>query len=121
MLERDIVKKIIKYITEPRMGKTWKGYAWKNHGNLYSVKGLPDVMAVIRKDDKSFFICLEVKRPGNKPTEIQEHFIRKFNDLGIVAEVVTSLKEVIEIIDNLKYEKELYYLGSYSFADAYRL
>jgi len=99
MLERDIVKRIINHINK---SKKIVGFAWKNHGNSYSVKGLPDVMAVIRKDDKSFFICLEVKRPGNKPTEIQEHFIRKFNDLGIVAEVVTSLKEVIEIIDNLK-------------------
>ena len=102
MLERDIVKKIIKYITEPRMGKTWKGYAWENHGNLYSVKGLPDVMGVIRKDHKYFFLCLEVKQPGNKPTEIQKALLRRFNELGVVAEVVTSLDEVVKIIEELK-------------------
>lgn len=102
MLERDIVKKIIKYITEPRTGKTWKGYAWKNHGGLYSVKGLPDIMAIVRKQGKSFFLCFEVKQPGNKATEIQEAIIRKFNELGITAKVVTSLNEVVEIIKELK-------------------
>ena len=59
MLERDIVKKILDYINKPRMGKSWKGYAWKNHGGLYSVKGLPDVMEVVRKDGKSFFYALK--------------------------------------------------------------
>ena len=102
MLERDIVKKIINYINKKAIGKTWSGYAWKNHGGLYSVKGLPDLMAVIKKDNKSFFICLEVKQPGNKPTEIQRALIRRFQQLGIRAEIVTSLDEVVEIIKELK-------------------
>lgn len=102
MLERDIVKKIINYIIKPRMGKKWKGYAWKNHGGLYSVKGLPDVMAVVRKDGKSFFLCFEVKQPGNKPTEIQKALIRRFEELGVTARVVTTLDEVAMIIENLK-------------------
>lgn len=102
MLERDIVKKILDYINKPRMGKPWKGYAWKNHGGLYSVKGLPDVMAVVRKDGKSFFLCLEVKQPRNKPTEIQKALIRKFKELGVTARVVTSIDEVVKIIEELK-------------------
>ena len=101
MLERDIVKKIINYINKTRDDKTWEGFAWKNHGGLYSVKGLPDVMAVIRKDGKSFFLCLEVKVPGNKPSEIQKALIRKFESLGVVAEVVTTLTEVEKIIEEL--------------------
>lgn len=102
MLERDIVKKIINYITKPRMGKAWKGYAWKNHGGVYSVKGLPDVMAVVRKDRKSFFLCFEVKQPGNTPTEIQQAILRRFKELGITACVVTTLDEVVDIIEKLK-------------------
>lgn len=102
MLERDIVKRIINYISGKKVGKQWNGYAWKNHGGLYSVKGLPDVMAVIMKDEKSFFLCFEVKQPGNKPTEIQKAIIRKFQELGVTARVVTSLKEVIDIINDLK-------------------
>lgn len=102
MLERDIVKRIINYINAPRVGKSWKGFAWKNHGGLYSVKGLPDVMAVVRKDGKSFFLCFEVKQPGNKPTEIQKVLIRKFESLGITARVVTTMDEVAKIIEDLK-------------------
>lgn len=102
MLERDIVKRIINYICQRKVGKDWTGYAWKNHGGLYSVKGLPDVMAVIKKNDKSFFLCLEVKQPGCKPSEIQRATLRKFQNLGITATVVTSLKEVIAIIEELK-------------------
>lgn len=101
MLERDIVKKIINYINKPRESKTWEGFAWKNHGGVYSVKGLPDVMAVIRKDEKSFFLCLEVKLPGNKPSEIQKALIKKYKKLGAVAEVVTTLIEVEKIIEEL--------------------
>lgn len=102
MLERDIVKKILDYINKPRMGKSWKGFAWKNHGGLYSVKGLPDVMAVVRKDMKSFFLCFEVKQPGNKPTEIQKALIRRFIELGVTAGVVTTADEVVKIIEELK-------------------
>ena len=68
----------------------------------YSVKGLPDVMAVIRKDDKSFFICLEVKRPGNDMTEVQKALMKKFTKLNIVARKVTKLSEVKKIIKELE-------------------
>lgn len=98
MLERDIVKRIINYINK---NKKWSGYAWKNHGGLYSVKGLPDIMAVIKKDDKSFFLCFEVKQVGNKPTDIQIAMIRKFQNLGVISKVVTSLEEVMSVIDEL--------------------
>ena len=98
MLERDIVRKIINYINKPQPGKTWKGYAWKNHGNIYSVKGLPDVMALIKKDEKSFFLCLEVKREGNDPTKLQNVLIAKLGELGAVANIVTTLDEVKELI-----------------------
>lgn len=102
MLERDIVKSIIKYINEPDDSKGWKGYCWKNHGNMYSVKGLPNLMAVILKDDKSFFICLEVKQPGKDMTQIQKVLIKKFTKLNIVARKVTKLSEVKKIIQELK-------------------
>ena len=101
MLERDIIKKIINYINKPRVGKAWHGFAWKNHGGLYSVKGLPDVMAIVRKGNQSFFLCFEVKQPGNTPTEIQKALIRKFESLGVVAKVVTTLDEVAKTIEDL--------------------
>lgn len=102
MLERDIVKRIMKYINEPDDSKGWKGYCWKNHGNMYSVKGLPDLMAVILKDGKSFFICLEVKQPGKDMTQIQKVLMKKFTKLNIVARKVTKLSEVKKIIQELE-------------------
>ena len=43
-----------------------------------------------------------MKQPGNKPTEIQKALIRKYKDLGATAEVITSLDEVVKIIEELK-------------------
>lgn len=103
MLERNIVSKIMHYINDldPRNKKKFRGFAWKNHGGAYSLKGLPDIMAVIRKRGKPFFVCFEVKQPGNKPTDIQVAIINRFKMLGIYAEVVTSLDEVKALIDSL--------------------
>ena len=102
VMERDIVRKIMKYINEPDDKRGWKGYCWKNHGNIYSVKGLPDLMAVILKDDKSFFLCFEVKQPGKDMTEIQKALMKKFSKLNVTAVKVTSLKEVKKIIKELE-------------------
>lgn len=41
------------------------------------------------------FVALEVKVPGNKPTEVQRNFIAMVRDLGGVGEVVTSLEEAM--------------------------
>ena len=98
MLEKDIVRKIIKYIND---NNVFDGYAWKNHGGLYGVKGLPDIMAVIKYGKKSFFLCFEVKQPGNKATEIQKSTLSKLNKLGATANVVTSVQEVKLIINRL--------------------
>ena len=48
------------------------------------------------------FNSIEVKQPGNKPTEIQKALIRKFQELGVTAGVVTSIDEVVKIIEELK-------------------
>lgn len=102
MKESSIVRNILDYINKPRLKKTFSGYAWKNHGGLYGTKGLPDIMAVIRKGNKSFFLCLEVKRSSGKPTILQSVILGKFICLGIEARIVTNLDEVKKIIENLE-------------------
>ena len=98
MLESQIVSKIIKYINQsPRV----QGFAWKNHGGLYGTKGLPDIMAVIRKGEKSFFLCFEVKAETGKVTEIQARILKRFTTLGITAVVVRSLADVKEVLEKL--------------------
>ena len=104
MKETQIVSKIIKYINH---SPTVDGFAWKNHGGLYGTKGLPDIMAVIRKGEKSFFLCFEVKTEIGKATEIQKKIIKRFTDLKIMAGVVRSLDEVKELLENLT-EEEFY-------------
>lgn len=102
MKESAIVRKIIEYINKPAINKRFKGYAWKNHGGIYGTKGLPDIMAVIQKGKKSFFICLEVKTPTGKPTMLQSVTLAKFALLGTEAQIVTSLDEVKKIIEDLE-------------------
>lgn len=102
MKESTIVRNILDYINKPRVKKTFTGYAWKNHGGLYGTKGLPDVMTVIRKGNKSFFLCLEVKTLTGKPTMLQSAILGKFVCLGIDARIVTSLDEVKKIIEELR-------------------
>ena len=100
MSENRIVRSILDYINKPG-NKKFTGYAWKNHGGLYGTKGLPDIMAVIRKGNKSFFICLEVKTPTGKPTILQSRMLGRFACLGIESRIVTSLDEVKEIIKSI--------------------
>jgi len=98
MNESQIVSKIIKYLNH---SPTIKCFAWKNHGGLYGTKGLPDIMAVIRKGEKSFFLCFEVKTETGKVTEIQARILKRFTTLGITAVVVRSLADVKEAIEKL--------------------
>jgi len=101
MNESRITRSILDYINKPKVNKGFKGYGWKNHGGLYGTKGLPDIMAVILKGKKSFFICLEVKTLKGKPTILQSAILAKFVCLGIEARIVTSLDEAKQIIENI--------------------
>ena len=101
MSESKITRSILDYINKPRVKKGFSGYAWKNHGGVYGTKGLPDIMAVIKKGEKSFFICMEVKRPTGKPTILQSAILAKFVCLGIEARIVTSLDEAKTILEDL--------------------
>ena len=70
-------------------------------GGLYGTKGLPDIMAVIRKNEQSFFLCFEVKTEKGKTTQIQDRILKRFTALGIVAVVVKSLGDVKEVLEKL--------------------
>jgi len=49
-------------------------------------------------------IVIEVKRPGEKPTKLQEHTLRKWAEAGAVAVWVESLEEVKQLIEGLEHE-----------------
>ncbi len=85
MLEKDIVKAIMKYL------KTVPGcFAWKEHGGMYGTAGIPDIIACV---DGRFY-GFEVKTETGKPTKLQEATIRKILKAGGTALIVRSVNEV---------------------------
>ena len=87
MLESKIQARILK-----RLKKLNDCYVYKNI--VTSKKGVPDICMVYLGKP----IFLEVKRPGGKPTELQEYNIKKIREAGGVAEVVHSWEEVEKLI-----------------------
>lgn len=92
MLEKDIVNSILRYL------KAVPGcFAWKTHGGMYGVAGLPDLVCCIG----GRFVAFEVKTPSGKLTKLQETTLHRIQRAGGYAYKVTSLQEVKEIIRNL--------------------
>lgn len=90
MLEKDIVKAIMKYLkTMPCC------FAWKEHGGMYGTAGIPDIIACV---DGRFY-GFEVKTKTGKPTGLQTATIRKILKAGGVARIVRSVDEVRAIIE----------------------
>lgn len=90
MLEKDIVKAIMKYLkTVPHC------FAWKEHGGMYGTAGIPDIIACV---DGRFY-AFEVKTETGKPTKLQEAAIRKILKAGGVAVIVRSVDEVRAVMD----------------------
>lgn len=56
--------------------------------------GQPDILGCY----KGWFLALEVKNPGESPTEIQKAALKKLADSGAVAGVVRSVEDVELVI-----------------------
>lgn len=64
----------------------------KIHGGPYQMSGVPDVLCVKR----GVAVFLEVKRPGEKPTEIQKARMEEIRRVGgAECAVVTSKEEAM--------------------------
>jgi len=91
-LERTIVANVM---AEARRLGWW---TMKNHGNSFSLKGLPDVLVI--KEGRAAW--MEVKRPGEDPTRIQLHRMRELAAAGCPVAAVRSVgdaKAFLEAID----------------------
>ena len=92
MLEKEIVAQIMRYLkTLPCC------FAWKTHGGMYGVAGLPDVICCYH----GRFVGLEVKTPSGKLTKLQEATLQRIQAAKGQAFKVTSVDEVKEILHNL--------------------
>lgn len=89
MKEKTITNQILKYLkSEPEC------FAFKEHGGLYGVSGLPDIICCY----KGKFMAFEVKTPQGKLSKLQEIAIKRINESGGMAFKVTSLQEVKDIL-----------------------
>jgi Holliday junction resolvase len=91
-LERTIVAKVM---DEARRLGWW---TMKNHGNAYSLKGLPDVLVI--KDGRAAW--MEVKRPGHDATRVQEHRMRELAKVGCPVTVVRSVGDAREFLEAIE-------------------
>lgn len=70
----------------------------KNHGGMYTVAGRPDLEGVIN----GRHIVIEVKRPGEKPTKLQQKTLDEYRACGSIAGVATSVNDVVSILSEEK-------------------
>ena len=90
MTEKVIVNSILRYLNalpQCRAEKTWGG----GYGNA----GKPDITGCLR--GRRFE--LEVKKPGGKPTKLQEVTLHKWLEAGAITGVVHSVDEVKEVLN----------------------
>jgi len=90
MLENALQRKIQKYLKTNLPNSV----VWKNHGNQYSVIGLPDIMCVYNGK----IVCIEVKIPGNQPTKLQEVTLKKMSEAGAITGVAYSIEDVEQML-----------------------
>ena len=93
MLEKDIVKSILKYLkTVPNC------FSWKEHGGMYGTAGNPDIICCYC----GRFVAFEVKTETGKLTKLQESTIRKIKEAKGHAFKVTSVEEVKQILEHME-------------------
>ena len=90
--EQDIQDKIMDYI------KSIGGLPVKfNNIGIYAKAGVSDILACIR----GRFVAIEVKKPGNKPSALQENFIDAVNSIGGFAFWADNLEDVKDKLKEL--------------------
>lgn len=90
--EKTIVNSIIRWLNQQP-----NCYVVKTHGSIYS-SGQPDLIGC----HHGRMLALEVKRPGNKPTPLQQAVLKKWEAAGAIAAVVTSIEEVKALLNGQK-------------------
>ncbi|MEE8115195.1 MAG: hypothetical protein V3T23_12690 [Nitrososphaerales archaeon] len=79
-----------------RLNKRDGCYARKTHGGYYSATHL-DIYGC----DKGRMFVLEVKRPGKKLTRLQEIELLKWEAVGAIVGVPTSVDEAVGILEDV--------------------
>ena len=88
-LESTIVKSII-----AELKKIPCSVVWKNHGSMYTRIGVPDIVFHVK--GRTFYF--EVKQPDASLSPVQHDLIRRLQRAGIVAKVVHSKAEAMNVV-----------------------
>jgi Holliday junction resolvase len=102
LLEKDIQKQIVDYLTikgwyliRVNSGAQFVESKGKKRMIRLAPAGTPDIIAC---SPEGRFYGIEVKRPGNKPTQLQKETLQRITATGGVGMWVTSVDELIEDI-----------------------
>lgn len=90
MTESYIVSKILKLL------RAHGAKVIKHHGSAFASAGEPDIIACIR--GKTY--CLEIKKPGEKPTPLQLQRLKEWENAGATACWTDSHKVVMACLDS---------------------
>ncbi len=86
--ESKIQEDVIEYLTSRG------AYVVKIHVGSYQTQGVSDIVCCYR----GRYIALELKRPNEEPTRLQEYRIEQTINAGGIAKVVSSVEEVKEVL-----------------------
>lgn len=67
--------------------------------------GTSDILSIVPVSGR--FLAVEIKRPGNEPTEAQREFLRTIRRLGGVAVWIDDLKELERLLKELLDDPDL--------------
>lgn len=87
MKEKDLTKKIVDYLNS--LPQT---FAFRVENRPGMAHGCSDIIGC----RAGKFMAVEVKLPGNKPTQLQERFLRKVREAGGIAIIAYSLEQLDE-------------------------
>lgn len=89
-LEKSITNRIIKAIRDAYPGAVMR----KKHGTAWGVAGDPDVYGCA--NGRAF--AIEVKRPGENPTPLQQQRLAEWQAAGALAGVARSVEDAMAIL-----------------------
>jgi hypothetical protein len=90
VLEKNIAKRIISALNKIPMTRVWKRRAGPFE------KGRADITGASR----GVRVEIEVKRPGEQPTDLQAKWLREMRELGCISGVAYSEEDAIEILES---------------------
>jgi Holliday junction resolvase len=69
------------------------GWWFKVHGSPFQKAGVPDIIGCYR----GLFVAIELKMPGNGPSELQKHILDLLTKAGARCGVAYTIKEALQI------------------------